>query len=67
MSKATHDEEIILLKRTVAGLLRRVNLLELYLSSERRERLRITADAIRPSWAKDAGIEMPVTPAHGAV
>jgi hypothetical protein len=65
MSKGSHDDRIIQLERDNADLRRRVNLLELFLSSERRERSGITADEIRSSWARDAGIAQPTVQEYG--
>jgi hypothetical protein len=67
MSKGTHDERIEKLERDNADLKRRINLLELALDSERRERSGITIDDIRNTWRRDAGVPRPPIPPHGPV
>jgi hypothetical protein len=65
MSKGTHEERLSVLERENADLRRRLALVELYLDSARRERVGVTADDIRATWAKDAGIEHHTVPEYG--
>jgi hypothetical protein len=54
MAKATEVDRVAELEREVADLKRRVELLELFVDSERRERVGTTLDEIREMWRKDA-------------
>jgi hypothetical protein len=67
MSKQTHDERLEKLERDNLDLKRRVNLLELFVDSERRERSGVTTDEIRAAWRKDAGLARPHVPPTGPV
>jgi hypothetical protein len=52
MAKATEGDRIADLEREVADLRRRVELLELFLDSEHRERMGTTLDDVRAAWRK---------------
>jgi hypothetical protein len=50
MAKISHDERLEASERENADLKRPVNLLELFVDSERRERSGVTLDEIRSPW-----------------
>jgi hypothetical protein len=56
---------LTVLERENADLKRRVNLLELFVDSERRQRSGITLDEIRASIRRDAGIVQPTVNEFG--
>lgn len=60
-------ESVVALHRENAQLRNRVELLELFVDSERRGRAGITLDDVRNSWRKAAGIAQQPTSERGAV
>jgi hypothetical protein len=62
MAKLSHDERLDTLEKENRDLKRRLNLIELYLDSERRERSGITLDEIRSAWGRNG---RPKTPECG--
>lgn len=64
MAKLTHDDRLEQLERDNLDLKRRLNLVELYLDSEHRERSGWTLDDVRAAWGKQS---RPPVPERGAV
>jgi hypothetical protein len=50
MAKATEVDRVVELEREVADLKRRLDLLEMFVDSEHREKMGITLDDIRALW-----------------
>jgi hypothetical protein len=50
MAKTTESDRIAELEREVVGLKRRLDLLEMFVDSEHREKMGITLDDVRAAW-----------------
>jgi hypothetical protein len=50
MAKSSENDRVAELEREVAGLKRRIDLLEMFVDSEHREKMGVTLDNVRAAW-----------------
>jgi hypothetical protein len=58
MAKASEADRLVELEREVADLKQRVELLELFVDSEHRERMGTTLDEVRATWRESRAVNV---------